>query len=117
MGADRIGHGVQAIHDPEVMDLLARTGTPLELCPTSNWLTRAVPNFAEYPLLQLRDAGVQVTVNTDDPGIMDTDLTKEYQIVIEHLGVTREDLIQFNAWARAASFIDHEKIERVMRTC
>jgi len=117
MGADRIGHGVQAIHDPAVMELLVRTGTPLELCPTSNWLTQAVPSFSDYPLLKLRDAGVRVTVNTDDPGIMNTDLTKEYQIVSEHLGVTREDFIQFNAWARAASFIDHEKIDRVMRTC
>ena len=114
MGADRIGHGVQAIHDPEAIRLLADRGIPLELCPTSNRLTQAVPSLDEYPLLKLRDAGVKVTVNTDDPGIMDTNLSREYALMAKHLGVTRADLEQFNAWARAASFIDHEKIERAM---
>ena len=114
MGADRIGHGVQAIHDPAVIELLARTGTPLELCPTSNWLTQATPDLSAYPLLRLRDAGVRVTVNTDDPGVMDTDLSNEYRLMAEHLGVTRADFMQFNAWAREASFIDHEKLDRVM---
>lgn len=114
MGADRIGHGVQAIHDPSVTDLLARTGTLLELCPTSNWLTQATPNLSDYPLLRLRDAGVRVTVNTDDPGVMDTDLSNEYRLMAEHLGVTRADFMQFNAWAREASFIEHEKLDLVM---
>lgn len=114
MGADRIGHGVQAIHDPAVMRLLAERRIPLELCPTSNWLTQAVPSLEEYPLLRLRDAGVRVTVNTDDPGIMDTNLTREYQRMTQHLGATVADFEQFNAWALEASFIDHEKIQRAL---
>lgn len=113
MGADRIGHGVQAIENPEVLKVLADREVPLELCPTSNVLTRAVDDIRHYPILQMRDAGVQVTVNTDDPGVMDTNLTREYHLLSEHLGVTREDFLQFNQWARAASFIDHEKIQRV----
>ena len=68
MGADRIGHGLQAVEDPRVIDLLVRTETPLELCPTSNWLTGACEGLHAHPIKELFNAGVHTTINnTDDP--------------------------------------------------
>ena len=113
LGADRIGHGVQAIHDAEVVARLVKDGVPLELCPWSNVLTRAVPDLKSHPFKQLMDAGVRTTVNTDDPGVMDISLMQECEHLTTHLGVTLEELQQCNQWARQASFISKQRIEQV----
>ena len=113
MGADRIGHGLQAIEDPRVIDLLVRTETPLELCPTSNWLTGACDGLHTHPIKELFDAGVHTTINTDDPGIMVTNLNQEFQRVHEHRGFTPEQLRQCVDWARTASFIPGAKKDAV----
>lgn len=109
MGAHRIGHGLQAIHDPEVIALLVETGTPLELCPVSNWLTQAVPTIAAHPIRRLMEAGVKTTINTDDPGIMCTDLNREYELLVQEHGFTRAEFQQCNQWAFETSFIDDAK--------
>ena len=113
LGADRIGHGVQAIHDAEVVARLAKDGVPLELCPWSNVLTRAVPDLKSHPFKRLMDAGVRTTVNTDDPGVMDSSLMQECEHLTTHLGVTLEELRQCNQWAREASFVSKQRIEQV----
>lgn len=113
MGADRIGHGLQSIHDPEVIDLLIQTGIPLELCPTSNWLTGACRDFKSHPFRNLFECGVKTTVNTDDPGIMCTTLLREYEQLQMHQGVTLEMFKMCNNWARQSSFIPKEKIQSV----
>jgi len=113
LGADRIGHGVQAIHDAEVVARLVKDGVPLELCPWSNVLTRAVPDLKSHPFKRLMDAGVRTTVNTDDPGVMDISLMQECEYLTTHLGVTLEELQQCNQWARRASFISKQRIEQV----
>jgi adenosine deaminase len=113
MGADRIGHGLQAIEDPRVIDLLVRTETPLELCPTSNWLTGACDGLHTHPIKELFDAGVHTTINTDDPGIMLTNLNREFQHVHEHQGFTSEQLRQCVDWARTYSFIPGAKKDAV----
>ena len=92
LGADRIGHGVQAIHDAEAVARLAKDGVPLELCPWSNVLTRAVPDLKSHPFKQLMDAGVRTTVNTDDHGVMDISLIQECEHLIKHLNLGMEDL-------------------------
>ena len=109
MGADRIGHGLQAIEDPEVVQLLQTTNTPLELCLTSNWLTGACPSFAAHPFKRLYDAGVKTTINTDDPGIMCTDLRLEFQRLAEHQGMSLTEFQNCINWAYEASFIPEEK--------
>ena len=109
MGADRIGHGVQAIESPEVMALLEKTNTPLELCLTSNWLTGAVPSIAKHPFHALRENGVALTLNTDDPGIMCTNLLNEYIIAAQELGVDAATLQECNQIAYDHSFIPLEK--------
>jgi aminodeoxyfutalosine deaminase len=67
LGAVRIGHGVRAVEDPALVAELAARGIPLEVCPSSNVCTRVVPSLAEHPIAAFRDAGVVVTVNSDDP--------------------------------------------------
>ena len=113
LGADRIGHGVQAIHDAEVVARLAKDGVPLELCPWSNVLTRAVPDLKSHPFKRLMDAGVRTTVNTDDHGVMDISLIQECEHLIQHLNLDMEDLRQCNQWAREASFISKQRIQQV----
>jgi adenosine deaminase len=113
LGADRIGHGVQAIHDDEVIARLVADGIPLELCPWSNVLTQAVPDLASHPFKRLKDLGVRTTLNTDDPGVMDVTLMDECRHVINHLGMTLDELAQCNDWARQASFLPEAKINAV----
>jgi len=113
LGADRIGHGVQAIHDAEVVARLAKDSVPLELCPWSNVLTRAVPDLKSHPFKRLMDAGVRTTVNTDDHGVMDISLIQECEHLIQHLNLDLEDLRQCNQWAREASFISKQRIQQV----
>lgn len=113
LGADRIGHGVQAIHDAEVVARLAKDGVPLELCPWSNVLTRAVPDLKSHPIKRLMDAGVRTTVNTDDPGVMGSTLIQECQHLIQHLNLSIKDLHRCNQWARHASFISTQRIQQV----
>lgn len=113
LGADRIGHGVQAMHDAEVVARLAKDDVPLELCPWSNVLTRAVPDLKSHPFKRLMDAGVRTTVNTDDPGVMDISMMDECKNATQHLGLTLEDLQQCNEWAKEASFIPANRIQNI----
>ncbi len=105
LGAERIGHGVQIARDPFVMNLVRNKGIPLELCLTSNWLTQAVPSLSEHPIRNLLQAGVPVTINTDDPGVFDTNMVKEYQLLADLYAFTEADFNRCNDIAAQASFI------------
>jgi adenosine deaminase len=105
LGAERIGHGVQIAKDPFVINLVRNKAIPLELCLTSNWLTQAVPSITEHPIKTLMQAGVPVTINTDDPGVFDTDMVKEYQLLSQFYGFTQADFDRCNDVAAQASFI------------
>jgi aminodeoxyfutalosine deaminase len=87
LGAERIGHGIRAVQDPALLEYLASTGIPLEVCPTSNVRTRAVPSLEEHPLPHLVAAGVQVSINTDDPPMFSTNLNTEYLVAARLLGL------------------------------
>ena len=76
--ADRIGHGVRAIEDPRLVDYLAENQIPLEVCPTSNLRTGVFPSYEAHPLKALYEAGVPLSVNTDDPAFFSTTLAEEY---------------------------------------
>lgn len=89
LGAERIQHGVRSIEDPALVALLAERGIGLAMCPTSNLLLGVVSSLDEHPLRQLWDAGVIVSVNTDDPGFFGCDLTGEYAIAGRLLGLDR----------------------------
>jgi aminodeoxyfutalosine deaminase len=104
LGAERIGHGISAADDPELLDFLKENGIALEVCPTSNVATRAVPSLAEHPLPELVDAGVEVTINSDDPPMFSTDLNNEYLIAASLLGLDRAGLAGLAKAAVTASF-------------
>ncbi len=94
LGAERIGHGIHAITDPRLLDHLAEHRIPLEVCPTSNVRTGAVPSMAAHPLARLVQWGVIVTLNTDDPGMFGCDLLGEYRVAHERFGMTAAELAQ-----------------------
>ena len=77
LAADRIGHGVRAVEDPALVSHLAETGIPLEVSMTSNVLLGVVPSLDEHPIRRLLEAGVAVSINTDDPAYFGTDLVSE----------------------------------------
>jgi len=92
LGAQRIGHGIRAVEDQALVRHLVRHGIPLEVCPTSNLRTKAVDTMAEHPLRDLVDAGVTVTVGSDDPGMFDTTLNTEYRVAYDLLGLSTSGL-------------------------
>lgn len=113
LGAERIGHGIHIIHDPAVMEFVIERDVLLEVCPTSNWLTSAVASTATHPVRRLMEAGVPVSVNSDDPGLFDIDLCHEYEILAREQGFTRQEFERLNALAAKKSFIAEEEKARV----
>jgi aminodeoxyfutalosine deaminase len=106
LGAERIGHGTSAAQDPELLAHLAQTGVPLEVCPSSNVATRAVAGLAEHPLPVFRDAGVVVTINSDDPPMFGTTLNREYEIAADLLGLDEQGVRDLAKAAVRAAFLD-----------
>jgi adenosine deaminase len=86
LGADRIDHGVRAIEDPELLDILAERRIPLGVCPSSNLTLGLYESFGEHPIDRLRRAGVLVSVNTDDPELLGIDLAGEYARCVTTFG-------------------------------
>jgi len=106
LGATRIGHGISAAGDPELLEYLATHGIGLEVCPTSNVCTRSVPSLAEHPLPALVAAGVPVTINSDDPPMFSTTLNHEYAVAAELLGLDAPGVADLARAAVRASFLD-----------
>jgi len=104
LGAERIGHGTSAATDPVLMGLLAEQGIALEVCPSSNVATRAVASLDEHPIVAFRDAGVKVTVNSDDPPMFGTTLNREYEIAAGLLGLDERGVADLALTAVDASF-------------
>ena len=106
LGAERIGHGTSAIRDPAVMDLLRERNITLEVCPTSNVYTGAfVGSYEEHPLPAFRDAGLAITVNSDDPALFGIDLDRELELVATKLGFSRTDILALLRTAIQSSFM------------
>ncbi|MEI5672651.1 MULTISPECIES: adenosine deaminase [unclassified Nocardioides] len=114
LGAERIGHGTSAAQDPELLAHLAATGVPLEVCPSSNIATRAVATLDEHPLRAFRDAGVTVTVNSDDPPMFGTSLNREYEIAADLLGLDEAGLADLARTSVRASFAPEDVKTRVL---
>ncbi|BAU86407.1 adenosine deaminase [Streptomyces laurentii] len=106
LGAERIGHGTSAARDPELLAYLADQRIALEVCPTSNIATRAVERLEDHPLRRMVDAGVLVTVNSDDPPMFGTDLNNEYAVAARLLDLDERGLGTLAKNAVEASFLD-----------
>jgi len=106
LGAERIGHGIHIIGDAAVMELVRRKNVVLEVCPTSNWLCNSVSSTREHPVRRLMEAGVPVTINSDDPGLFGIDLCHEYELLHREHGFTRGEFDRCNEVAAAHSFLN-----------
>ena len=104
---NRIGHGIRAAYDESAMKLLKERDVVLELCPTSNLHTNAVENIEEFKHIvkTFWDRGVKITINTDGPYLLDTDMRSEVALVEKHGVLTSAQVDQTLAWAREYSFI------------
>lgn len=110
---DRIGHGIHAIEDMEVIELIKERDITLEVNPWSNYLTNSVRTIEEHPLKKLFDLGVSVTINSDDPEVLETNLNNEYRIAHEVLGMSMDDIVLCNRFAYESSFIPENDKKRV----
>jgi aminodeoxyfutalosine deaminase len=103
--ADRIGHGVRSVEDPALVDHLRERQVPLELCPTSNVCLGIYQNYGTHPLRRLWDAGLLITVNSDDPPLFGTDLNREYEVLVDHFGFSADELGRVSLNGLHASFL------------
>ena len=114
LGAERIGHGTSSVQDPDLLAHLVEHRIPLEVCPTSNIATRAVGSLAEHPIRQMYDAGVVVTVNSDDPPMFGTSLNREYEIAAGLLGLDRAGVADLARNAVHASYAPEDVKQRLL---
>jgi adenosine deaminase len=112
LGAERIGHGIQIIRDASILKFVRDRKIPLEVCPISNWLTQAFKTHEEHPIRALIDAGVLVTINSDDPGIFGTQLSDDYEVLHRVHGFQIEDFDKANDIAAAVSFLSLEEKQK-----
>ncbi len=109
-GAERIQHGIAALDDPAVVDLLLERAIPCDVCPGSNVALKAVADVADHPLPQMVEAGITVTLGSDDPPLFHTDLLNEYRIAWEYGGLGQETLEELARASIRESFAsDDEK--------
>jgi adenosine deaminase len=112
---ERIGHGIGAIDDPALIDEIVEKGIVLEVCPGSNVVLKAVDSWGDHPIVKLRDAGVKVTVSTDDPPFFHTTMTAEYDMLNRTFGWDDDDFKALNETALAAAFCDDDTRARVAK--
>lgn len=113
--AERLGHGIRVLDDPELVALVRDRGIPLEVCPSSNVTLGLTPTFAGHPLPRLREAGLAVTVNTDIPMIAGTSITEEYARIRTAFGYSDEVLAELARTTIEASFAPAAVRERLLR--
>lgn len=104
--AERIGHGVGSVGDPELLDYLRDNDITLEVCPTSNLCTSAVTRIEDHPLPRLIKHGIPVTLSTDDPGMFGTTLNREYQLAADVFGLSDAQLADMARNGVQAAYCD-----------
>lgn len=107
-GVERIGHGLTAAEDQELMRTLAELQIPMEICVTSNVATGCCKSVEEHPIQKFHEAGLNITLNSDDPPMFGTTLLEEFVIVMERLNFTEEDMVSFARNSIMSSFLSEE---------
>jgi adenosine deaminase/aminodeoxyfutalosine deaminase len=120
IGSERLGHVLSAVQDPDLLQELKAREVPLELNPTSNVRTGVCPSFAAHPLRTYFDAGLLVTLNSDDPAFFGSDIANEYLLAHTEQGFTRDELRQLAVNSIRASFLPESSkaswLARIMTT-
>jgi len=111
----RIGHGVRAIEDPELVKRLVDEEIVLEVCPGSNIVLSVFPDFPSHPFARLRDAGVKVTLSSDDPPHFQTSIGHEYEIARDYFGLSDDELVGVTREAIDAAFVDDDTRKTLMQ--
>jgi adenosine deaminase/aminodeoxyfutalosine deaminase len=114
IGSERIGHALSAIEDPKLMEELKAKNIPLELNPTSNVRTGVCPSFAAHPLRSYFDAGLLVTLNSDDPAFFGSDVAHEYLLAHTQQNFNRDELLRLADNSIRASFLPESEKERLL---
>ena len=114
LGAERIGHGLTAARDPGVMALLRERAVPLEVCPTSNVATGLIARFEDHPLPRFLEAGLTITLNSDDPAMFGTSLEREFVLAARGFGLSRPQLVGLCENAVRAAFLPEEEKQRLL---
>jgi adenosine deaminase len=115
LGVERIGHGVQAIDDPALIDEIVEAGITLECCPGSNVFLGVFANWASHSIEKLRQRGVKVTVSTDDPPFFQTTMLREYDMLAETFGWDGGVFAEINKNALDAAFCDAATREKIAK--
>ncbi len=115
LGVDRIGHGFRVLEDSELTEFLARRGDiTFDVCPTSNIRTGVVATLTAHPLRQMLDAGLPITLNSDDPSLFGTTLTAEYLLAVEHFGFSIDEICRVALQGVRGAFIPAAERERLL---
>lgn len=110
----RIGHGVRSIEEEKLVKELAERNIVLEVCPTSNVAIKAFSGYDTHPFRKLYDAGIKLTLNTDDPPYFNTTIGKEYEMAKKHFGLSDDELLEITKNAIRAAFIDQKTREKLL---
>jgi adenosine deaminase len=116
LGAERIGHGVRAMEDPKLVDVLRDKRIGVEVNLTSNVQTSTVPDLATHPFRQMLDRGLLASINTDDPGVSAIDLSYEYDVAAPAAGLSREQIRQAQRNALETAFISKEEKNALLQS-
>ena len=109
LGAERIGHGLTAAQDPELIEELAQRQVPIEICLTSNLRTGCCMQLRDHPIRKYFDQGLMITLNSDDPAMFATSLRREYELAQSEFGFTDEHLRELARNSFEASFLPPDK--------
>jgi adenosine deaminase len=118
LGPDRVGHGFRAVEDTELMARLGKLDIALEVCPSSNVATGVAASWRSHPLRLLYDAGVPVTINSDDGAFFGTDVRREVRMASRELLFTRKELMGMMRTAARVAFLaprERRRLERRIR--
>lgn len=115
IGAERIGHGLSAQHDGELMEVLIQRQIPVEICMTSNVRTGSCASLSDHPVRRYFDSGVMITLNSDDPTLFGSDLLDEYRLAEHEFQFTQEQLRELAANSIEASFLPPERKIALLR--
>ncbi len=109
LNAKRIGHGIAAIKDPKVIELLKEKNIFLEMCPISNLQTKSVDSIEDYPIRTYIKEGIGVTINTDNTTVSNTSLEKEYDLLMTEMNFTIEEILMLIDNGVEAAFLSEEE--------
>ncbi len=115
LGVQRIGHGVRAIEDPELVEKLVEEQITLEVCAGSNIALNVYSDYRQHPIPHFLEAGVRVTLNSDDPPYFQTTLANEYEVAAKHFGMSDAQLVECTRTAINAAFVDEPTRRRLLK--